>query len=110
MPEFITKFIDWFKSTQLPQQITEIDYTGLFTNPYFLIPFLAIIAYLLYKQAFKDLIMIAIFTCLWIFSGSQYIQEVSIDGELQLSKVLPLVFGGAAIMGVIIYMYFVRSD
>ena len=30
--------------------------------------------------------------------------------EIQLAKVLPVVFGAACILGVIIYMYFGKSD
>jgi hypothetical protein len=30
--------------------------------------------------------------------------------ELQIKKVLPVMFGGAAILGVIIYLLFGRSD
>ncbi len=33
-----------------------------------------------------------------------------VGDELQLAKVLPVVFGGAALLGLVIYMYFGRSD
>jgi hypothetical protein len=32
-----------------------------------------------------------------------------VNGELQIGKVLPVMFGGAAALGIIIYMYFGRS-
>jgi uncharacterized membrane protein YciS (DUF1049 family) len=33
-----------------------------------------------------------------------------VDDEIQLAKVLPVVFGAACILGIVIYMYFGRSD
>ena len=50
--------VEWFDSTHLVQQITEVDYAGLFTNPWFLVPFCILVAYLIYRQSWKDLAII----------------------------------------------------
>jgi ascorbate-specific PTS system EIIC-type component UlaA len=102
--------MDFAVSTQIPEQIQAVDSVGLFTNPWFLVPLIILIGYLLFKQEFKDLVLIAIFIGAWVFSGSDYLASTSVDGELQLEKVLPIVFGGAVIMGIVVYMYFGRSD
>jgi len=43
MPEFLTSIIDFINGTQVLQQITDVDFKGLFTNGYFLVPFLALL-------------------------------------------------------------------
>nr|WP_240193545.1 hypothetical protein [Desulfobulbus alkaliphilus] len=101
---------DFLETTNLPQQISEVDFSGLFTNPWFLVPFIALVAYLLYKQAFRDLIIFAVLLGVWYASGTEYMQTLVVGDELQVNKVLPVLFGGAAILGFIIYLLFGRSD
>jgi hypothetical protein len=33
-----------------------------------------------------------------------------VDGEIQINKILPVIFGGAAVLGFVIYLFFGRSD
>lgn len=110
MADFVNNVLGWIESTHLQQQIREVDYVGLFTNPWFLVPFVALVIYLLYKQAFKDLIIVGLFVAVWWVSGLDYMQTMVVDGHLQMNKVLPVVFGGAAVLALIIYMLFGRSD
>jgi hypothetical protein len=100
----------FLETTNLPQQISEVDFGGLFTNPWFLVPFIALVGYLLYKKAFRDLIIFAILLAVWYASGTEYMQTLVVGDELQVHKVLPVLFGGAAILGFIIYLLFGRSD
>jgi hypothetical protein len=46
----------------------------------------------------------------WYISGTPYMQTLVVGDELQVNKVLPLLFGGAVVVGIIIYLLFVRSD
>lgn len=110
MADFVKGILAWIESTHIQQQIKDVDYVGLFTNPWFLVPFVALVVYLLYKQAFKDLIIIALFVAVWWVSGLEYMQTMVVDGKLQMNKVLPVVFGGAGVLALIIYMLFGRSD
>jgi len=103
-------FIEWFDSTHLQEQITEVDFVGLFTNPWFMVPFVALVVYLLYKQSFKDLILLAMLIGVWWVSGTEYMNTLIIGNELQMDKVLPVVFGGAIALGLAIYILFGRSD
>jgi hypothetical protein len=100
---FFTKIVEFIDSTQVLQQFKEVDAVGLFTNPWFLVPFICLIGYMLYKQDFKEIIVIIIGFGCWHIS-------LIVDDEIQLAKVLPVVFGAACILGIIIYMYFGRSD
>lgn len=100
----------WIQATGLPQQIREVDYAGLFTNPWFLVPFVCLVAYQLYKMAFRDMIIMALIFGVWFASGTEYMQTLVVGNELQVSKVLPVLFGGAVVMGIIIYLIFGRSD
>ena len=107
MVEPIGRFIE---STHIPEQIKAVDLPALFANPWFLVPFIALVGYLLYKKAFRDLIILGTIIALWWVSGTHYMQTLVVNGELQVTKILPVLFGGAAILGLIIYILFGRSD
>ncbi len=110
MGNFFSKIMDWVDSIHVVEQIAEVDYAGLFTNPWFLVPFIALLLYLLYKQSFKDIIIVAIFVAVWWVSGTEYMNTLVVGEELQIKKILPVLFGGAAILGFVIYLFFGRSD
>ena len=108
--DFLTKIVDFINSTQVLEQFREVDAVGLFTNPWFLVPFLGLLGYMLYKQGFKEIVVIFIGLLLWHISGTEYMATLIVGDELQLAKVLPVVFGAACLLGIVIYMYFGRSD
>jgi predicted RND superfamily exporter protein len=110
MSDFVDTILHWFESTNLLQQIKDVDYQGLFTNPWFLVPFVAFILYLLYRQAFRDLVIVAIVVGVWWVSGLEYMHTMVVNGHLQMNKVLPVLFGGAGVLALLIYMLFGRSD
>ena len=105
-----TGVVEWFESTHLQEQIFEVDFVGLFTNPWFMVPFVGLIVYLLWKQSFKDIILIALLIGIWWVSGTDYMDSLIINGEIQIEKILPVVFGGAIALGLAIYILFGRSD
>ena len=90
MSDFFGKILAWVESTHIQEQVANVDYAGLFTNPWFLVPFIAIVLYLLYKQSFKDLIIIIIFIGVWWVSGTAYMDTLVVGNELQISKILPV--------------------
>ena len=98
----------WMEITHIPTQIREVDYHGLFTNPYFLVPFILFIGYLLYRQALRDLIIVMIIFGVWYASGTDYMHTLVVGDEVQLVKVLPVVFGGAGILALVVYLLFGR--
>lgn len=108
--EFFASVKEWFASTNLQEQIRDVDFTGLFSNPWFIVPFASMVVYLLYKQNWKDIIIIAIFVAVWWVSGTNYMNSLLVDGEIQINKILPVIFGGAAVLGFVIYLFFGRSD
>ncbi|BDD87045.1 hypothetical protein [Desulfofustis limnaeus] len=110
MDGFIDKIMGFLESTRLIDQVRDVDYVGLFTNPWFLVPFIALVGYFLYKQKWRDLIFVAIFIGIWWVSGTHYMQTLVVGDELQVSKVLPVLFGGAVVLGIVIYLIFGRSD
>jgi hypothetical protein len=65
---------------------------------------------MLYKQNWKDIIIIAIFVAVWWVSGTNYMNSLLVGGEIQINKILPVIFGGAAVLGFVIYLFFGRSD
>ena len=100
----------FFEGTRLPEQIKAVDFPGLFTNPWFLVPFIGLVGYLIYKKAFRDMIIIGAIMGAWYASGMPYMQTLVVNGHVQINKILPVVFGGAAILGLIIYLLISRSD
>ena len=110
MTEFLGQIVDFLNSTNVPQQFREVDAKGLFTNTWFLVPFISFICYNLYKQALNTLIMTGLGFGLWLFSGSRYMEGLVVGGQLQLGKVLPVagVFIGA--LAIAVYFLFMRSD
>jgi len=105
----LVKFENIIEASNLPDQIGNVDVAGLFTNPWFVIPFIIWVGYLIYKQAFRDLIITVIIIALWWVSGTEYMQTLVVGDELQINKILPVLFGAAAILGFLIYMFFGRS-
>jgi len=104
------KIIDLIGATGIPAQVHEVDFAGLFTNPWFLVPFIAFVGYQIYKQSWRDLVIMILIIGCWYLSGTEYMKTLIVNGELQIGKVLPVVFGGAAVFGFIIYLFFGRSD
>ena len=110
MADFFSSIIEWFNNTQLTEQIKDVDAKGLFQNAYFLVPFISLIIYYLYKQAINNLIIMFLCLGVWYLSGSEYVATAVIDGELQMAKILPLAGAGIAIVAVLIYLLFIRND
>ena len=106
---FFSRIGALIQATNLPDQIKDVDYVGLFSNPWFMVPFVAWIGWMVYKQAFRDLIIVVIIVAIWWLSGTEYMQTLVVGDELQINKVLPILFGGAAVLGFVIYMFFGRS-
>lgn len=102
--------IDLINKTNIPQQVDKVDVQGLFTNPWFLVPFVTLVCYQLYKQSFRDLIIEGLIVGCWYATGTPYMKSLVVGNELQINKVLPVMFGGAAVLGFIIYLIFGRSD
>ncbi len=107
---FLTKIVEFIHSTKVLEQFKDVDAVGLFTNPWFILPFLCLVGYMLYKQDFKEIVVIFIGLLCWHISGTEYMATLIVNDEIQLAKVLPVVFGAACLLGVIVYMYFGKSD
>ena len=107
---FLTKIVEFIHSTKVLEQFKDVDAVGLFTNPWFIVPFLCLIGYMLYKQDFKEIIIIFIGLLCWHISGTEYMGTLIVNNEVQLHKVLPVVFGAACLLGLIVYLYFGKSD
>jgi len=110
MPDFLVSVFDFINDTQVLDQIRDVQYKELFQNPYFLVPFISLVGYWIYKKAVNSLIFLALGVGLWAFSGSYYMQDLIVGGELSLEKVLPVAGVGMGAIGVIIYVVFVRGD
>lgn len=110
MQDLVTSVMNFINNTKIPTQIQEVDVWGLFTNSYFLVPFVGLMGYLLFNKAIKSIIIIGTGFGVWIFSGSSYMQGILVEGNLQAEKVLPVVGFGVIVIAVIIYVLFIRSD
>ena len=110
MGDFFSKIVAFVNDTNLPEQIRDVDYVGLFTNPWFLVPFIALMGWMVWKQKWRDIVFVIIFIGVWFVSGTEYMQTLVVGEEIQIKKVLPVMFGGAVVLGIVIYLLFGRSD
>ncbi|MEW6502202.1 MAG: hypothetical protein ACOY8P_04375 [Thermodesulfobacteriota bacterium] len=108
--EFLTTIAEFFTSTNIPEQFRQVDAAGLFTNPWFLVPFVLFVGYQLYKQAINTLVITGVAIGLWIFSGSPLTRDLIVDGQLQLGKILPLAGVVVAALAIVVYFLFMRSE
>ena len=108
--KYFTTITDWFESTHLQEQIKDVDIVALFSNPWFIVPFACMVLYMLYKQSWRDLTIISLLVAIWWVSGTPYMNSLLVNGEIQIAKILPVVFGGAIVLGFVIYLLFGRSD
>ena len=108
--EIFTKIAAWFESTNIDEQLRSVDYIGLFTNPWFIVPFAILVGHMLYKQRWTQIIITVVGVGVWYFSGTNYAQSLLVNGEIDIQKILPVMFGGAVILGFVVYLLFGRSD
>ena len=104
------KITAWATSTHIPEQIKNVDAVGLFTNPWFMVPFVIFVGWMIYKLQWKDLIIVSTLIGMWWVSGTPYMNSLVFDGIVQIDKILPVVFGAAVVVGFLIYLFFGRSD
>ena len=110
MTDILASISAWIDHTQVLTQIRNVDVKGLFQNSYFLVPFIAVIIYNLYKQAVNNLVIIAVCLGLWYLSGTDYVRGAVVDGEIQISKILPLAGVGVGGVATVVYLLFIRSE
>lgn len=102
--------MDFINYTKIPDQINDVDIVGLLSNGWFMLPFLCLLIYQLIKKAVKNIMLIGIVFGLWVFSGTPYVREIKVDGVTQMDKVLPLAVVSFITIGLLIYLFFIRSD
>jgi hypothetical protein len=107
---FFKPVVDFIVSTKVPEQIDKIDYKGLFTNAWFLVPYIAFLAWNVYKQAINAIIITLLLTGSWAFFGTQYMKDIMGREEVALDAILPIVAGACLVLGIIIYRLFLKSD
>ena len=110
MEQFFNKIVSFFESTNLVEQFGNHDIPAIISNPWFVIPALIFVGYMVYKQNWKDLIILSIIGVVWWVTGTAYMDTLIIGDELQLEKILPVVGGGAVALGAVIYLLFGRSN
>lgn len=111
MGEMLATVKGWIYATEILQQLDAVNITGLFTNPFFLVPFILLIGYFIYHQEINNLVIVGLLIGWWIFSGTPYMHNLrSPDGGIELGKVLPLVAAGVASLALLVYITFIRSD
>lgn len=110
MTDFWPAVVEFVNATQVLDQLRTVDLRGLFTNWYFLIPLIVVIGYNLYKQAFTNLVLVGLGFGLWAFTGSPYMQNLVVDGQLDIGKILPVAAVWVVAIAIAVYLLFMRSD
>lgn len=107
---FFEPVLDFIKYTKIPEQIENVEYKELFTNGWFLVPYLGMIGWNIYKQAVNNIIIILLLSASWAFFGTDYMQDVLAQDEIALEAVLPMVAGACTVLGIIFYLVFFKDD
>ena len=107
---FFKPVLDFIISTKVPEQIENIEYKALFSNGWFLVPYIGLLGWNVYKQSFNNIIIIVLLTGAWAFFGTPYMKEVLAQDEIQLGAVLPMIAGACAILGIIFYILFFKDE
>ncbi|MGL1931585.1 MAG: hypothetical protein OCC45_07465 [Desulfotalea sp.] len=105
-----SKIASFFTYSKLDEQFKNVDISGLLANPWFLVPAVIFLVYMLWKQNFRDLIILLVLAGVWYFTGTDYAHSLTVNGEIQAEKILPVAGFGALALGFIIYLLFGRSD
>lgn len=108
--EILATIAEFINNTNIPEQFRQVDAAGLFTNPWFLVPFVGFLGYELYKQSVNTLVITGVAIGLWIFSGSPMTKNLIVDGQLQIGKILPIAGVGVVALAIIVYFLFMRSE
>ncbi len=101
---------EWIDSSSLHQQIQSVDVTGLFSNPWFLVPFLIFVFYSLWKKNFAELFFAGMAIGVWYLCGTEFMSGLVNEAGPNQDKILPVVGVGAALALVIVIFIFGRSD
>ncbi len=104
MGDLFKKAVDYIQGTKIPEQMSDVDYMGLIQNPWFIIPFVIIVLYMLYKKEFAFFLIMVVCIAIWFSTGTEYMSSLIVGGEIQVGKILPIVFGGAVALIAIIYL------
>lgn len=107
---FFRPVVDFIVATKVLKQIEDIDYQALFSNGWFLAPYLALIAWNIYRRQVYSVIIILLFTGSWAFFGTPYMQGILGQEQIQLAAVLPVVGGACLVLGIIIYLIFFKAE
>lgn len=110
MDSFLQTIMDLWASSNIPEQLQDVDWRGLFTNPWFMVPLLAQIGWWIYKQAINAIVITLLGIGVWIFTGTEYASGLVINGNIQIDKILPVAGVGLGALMIIIYLYFLRGD
>ncbi|MBC8207622.1 MAG: hypothetical protein H8E79_00425 [Desulfobulbaceae bacterium] len=105
MGEFFAFINDWIVSTKVPEQLRDVDAKNLLRNGYFMVPFIGIMMYFVFRQAFSYLIITALIFGLWWFSGTDMVTGAVVNGEIQMDRMLPVFGVGTIGLGIIAYLF-----
>lgn len=108
--EYLNTLMAWIDTSALHRQIQDVDVAGLFSNPWFLVPFLIFLLYSLWKKNFRALFFAALAFGIWYLCGTEFMAGLIEDGEINQGKILPVVGAGVGVIIVIVVLLFGRSD
>jgi hypothetical protein len=106
MGDFWRQFTDMLEATAIQRQLLEHDIAGLAVNPWFMVPFCLLILWMIYRKAWRGIVIIALIIGLWWFSGSQFMDGTIVDGKPVLTKLVPVIGVFLVAVAIIAYLLF----
>jgi hypothetical protein len=98
------RFLDMWQATEIPQQILGHNILGLAYNLWFMIPLGLFLLWRLYRKDWRGITLVAVAIGLWWFSGSEFMEGITVDGKPVLGKVLSVIGVFVAAVGIIAYL------
>ncbi len=110
MDSILQSLMDFWTYTNIPEQLADVDWRGLFMNPWFMVPLVAQLGWWIYKQAVNAIVFTALGIGVWVFTGTEYASGLIINGVVQLDKILPVAGMGLGVIMIVVYLIFMRTD
>lgn len=107
---FFAPIVDFIVETKVPEQLENIRYKELAGNPWFLVPYLGWLAWMLFKKQLNTLVIVLLLSGSWAFFGTPYMRGVMGQDQVELGSILPLLIGACTVLGIVVYLLFFKHE
>lgn len=100
MFEVVSEFIT---NTQVIEQLQDQEFRALYKNWYFIVPVAIFYCCKIFRGSFKAPVILTVMLIGGFFIDTEFCRSATINGEMQLDHVLPIV--GGIFVGLLVILY-----